>query len=1010
MTFSERYAQAKKNTVDTPTENVQTVQPKSSFSERYQQEKLQSSQPFQPRESQFTYDKPAGPQPYDPSKGIKNFNIPEEKPTFFDQVGSFFKGVRSGSGVYNPSNNPTFLPAALAQQNVDKIVPTKKGTETAETAGNIAGTLTKYGATYGALGPAVEAIPILGAINNPIAKTLITEGAKDIAIGAPLGAIDAVNTGKQGKELSGEIGKNFLMDSAANAAFYGLGKGASAIVKKIKGGQILTEAKKAAVKANPTITNPANDLKGKAELLKTKTTPKTEVGRELFIVSGKKERGFSANTRTDLNNPDKLRNSFSENPITYDQISNKDTIAKAQAIFNKGNANAELYTSFGKGEFKPENVPLSKMIARDLTAKGDIQGARNVLSDMSVKLTEAGQFSQAAKLLRESDPETFLMTVDKQLNKLNESGAKQYGQKWNNIDLTPEELKGIQNLPRGDEVAYESMMNQIGDRISQQLPSSSMEKFDAWRRMAMLLNPKTHIRNIGGNTMMAGLRKTADSIGAAMEKVFVPVGERTKSVGWSADQNIVSKVNLEWETAKKDLFSNSRYDIEIGNLKALGREKPIFKNNVLNKLDNISKDTLNWEDNIFAERAYKDAIGGYMKANNLNEVTDAARQYATRRAEEATFKQANDFAAWLTKQKSKGGIIGKGIDAAIPFVKTPLNIAVNSFEYSPAGIIKTLFQKDKSAAAVIETLSKGLTGSAVAVLGYYLSSMGWARSEKGKSKNAEGLLQESGSQPYSIQTPLGSYTFDWAQPLAVPFAMGMSVFQSLAKNENIDLDSIGKAIATGGDTIFNMSMLQNIKQLMGGGYGSATEQIMQLPVSYIEQAFPTAFGQVARTVDDTKRSTYDTSGIGKFTRQIASKVPFVSKTLEPNLDIWGEEQSNGGAVQQFISPGYIAGKNNDPVTLEVKRVYDATNETDFLPKLATGKFSLNGKDIALSPQQLTRFQREMGQKNYKDISNLIKDPFYIKANDEAKAKMIGGRVNSNYEIEKRKFIPSNKTK
>jgi len=41
------------------------------------------------------------------------------------------------------------------------------------------------------------------------------------------------------------------------------------------------------------------------------------------------------------------------------------------------------------------------------------------LADAAEKLTEAGQFSQAAKILRESDPETFLMTVDKQLRKLN---------------------------------------------------------------------------------------------------------------------------------------------------------------------------------------------------------------------------------------------------------------------------------------------------------------------------------------------------------------------------------------------------------------------------------------------------------------------------------------------------------------------------------------------------------------------------------------------------------------
>jgi hypothetical protein len=565
-------------------------------------------------------------------------------------------------------------------------------------------------------------------------------------------------------------------------------------------------------------------------------------------------------------------------------------------------------------------------------------------------------------------------------------------------------------LPRGDEAAYETMMNQIGGRISQQLPSSGLEKFDAWRRTAMLLNPKTHIRNIGGNVTMAGLRKTADTIGAGLEKLFkVPEGERTKSVGWSLDKNLSSTVNAEWETAKKDLASNSRWGIEIGNLKSFGRDKRIFQNGALNKVDTFGKNTLNWEDNLFSERAYKDALGGFMKANNLSEVTDGAREYAKRRADEATFKQMNSFASWIQQQKSKGGIVGKGIDAALPFVKTPANIVVNSLNYSPAGLVKALYSKasGKSAATVIEDLSKGLTGTGVAGLGYFLASVGWARSEKGNSKNAEGLLQASGDRPYSIHTPFGSYTFDWALPMAAPLAMGMALYQSLAKKDGIDFDAVNKAIATGGDTIFNMSMLQTVKSFFGGAGGSATEQIMGLPVSYLQQAMPTVLGQTARTIDDTKRSTYDTTGFGKFTRQLASKVPGLSFTLEPQLDIWGRKISNGGALQQFISPGYFSQNDNDPVTKEVKRIYQATNETDFLPKLTSGSFGDGkGNTVELTPKQLTQFQQEMGTKNYRDIMVLINSNGYKNAKDDVvRSKMIRTITDRNNEIEKKKFIP-----
>jgi hypothetical protein len=722
------------------------------------------------------------------------------------------------------------------------------------------------------------------------------------------------------------------------------------------------------------------------------------------ISEGMKERGFSRNTRTDINNPDELRQSFDENPLEYKQVANKDTEAKAQAIFERGQPEAlsEVYRSIQGKEYKPETVPLAKLIARDAVARGDMATARTVLSDMAVKLTEAGQFTQAAKILRASDPETFLMTVDKQIKKLNEQGSKLYRGKWTKVDLTPSELDMVRKLPAGNEQAFEDAMEQIGNRIAQQMPSTTLEKFDAWRRTAMLLNPKTHVRNLAGNAIMAGLRKSADTLASGLEKMFVKPGQRTKALGWSTDKNIVNLVKNDWKTTAKELNAQGRWDID--NIKALNQEKRIFKSNVLNKLDTISKKTLTAEDAIFKEQAYKDALGGYLKANNLKEVTDEARNYAKRRALEATYQDANRVASWLSKMKSEGGLGGKLIEAAIPFSKTPTNIVKRAVEYSPAGLLRLLSSKNRTPAQAIEILSQGLTGSAVAGLGYLLANMGWLRSEKATSRNAEALMDVAGDQPYSFTTPIGSYTFDWAQPIAVPLFMGVSLYQSLMNQDKIDPDAVAESIGKGGDTIFNLSMLQNVKSLLGGGFGSATEQIMGLPVSYIEQAYPTLFGQIAKTADSTRRSTYDTTGAGNFLRQIAAKTPIASTYLEPKLDVWGREQKQGNAFQQFVNPGYAKEASNDSVTQEVMRLYKATKETDFLPKLMKGSFESQGKKIELTPKQLTEFQRDMGQANYKDISLLINTPEYKNADDSLKARYIKSKIDFNYEEAKRKAL------
>lgn len=718
----------------------------------------------------------------------------------------------------------------------------------------------------------------------------------------------------------------------------------------------------------------------------------------------RKERGFSENIRTDLNMNDQIRNNFTESPLTYEQITNKTTLESANTRFSKGYEKALEDWNNSINTFRVDDVPLSRMIANEAVIRGDMNTARKVLADVAEKLTQAGQYSQAARILRQADdPGAFMSYVQRQLNKLNQQGAKQYGNKWADIQLTDDELQLFGSMKNMDEAGKEKVMEELYDRIIKQLPVGNMEKFDAWRRMAMLLNPKTHVRNVGGNVIMTGLRKTADTIGAGIEKAIgLKSGSRTKSVGWSADKKLVETVENVWQTNKKELLQEGRYDIE--SLSFMNREKPAFKNQTLEAMNQFSKLALNAGDAPFVERAYKDALGQYMKANNLEGVSDAALDYAKRRAYEATFKQSNLLSEFISKAKGQKGI-GTLVEAAIPFSKTPTNIALRAFEYSPMGLLKALYSgvKGKAVSDVIEDLAKGLTGGSIAGLGFLLADMGWARSERSKSKNAEAILQQMGEQPNSILTPLGSYTFDWAQPFSVPLAMGMVVHENLSKNEKIDIQSVADAVASGGDTIFNMSMLQTFRQLLGGGYGSVTEQIAGLPVNYVEQAYPTLLGQLARTFDSTRRSTYDSNPVKKLGKELIAKTPVLSKTLEPRLDVFGNEQKQGGPLQQFLSPGYWKERAEDPVTKEIVRLYKKTKETDILPKVAPLSFVVNGKKRTLFPSEVTQFQQMMGQKNHSDIKKyLATNP---RATDEQRSKALAKIVRKNYDDTKKAFIP-----
>lgn len=719
---------------------------------------------------------------------------------------------------------------------------------------------------------------------------------------------------------------------------------------------------------------------------------------EPTIPGGVKEHGFGRNVRTDEGMNPAIRQDFTGDPATYTQLANKDTLAKAEARFNKGYEKSLDDWNSSLETFRADDVPLARLLANEAANRGDLATARKIIDDVSDKLTQAGQFGQAARILRQSsDPGSFMININKQFNKLNEQGRKAYGKNWNDIRLTDDEMTTLsKEWGELDEEGRIKLTENIYKRINDELPVSNMEKFDTWRRIAMLLNPKTHARNMIGNTIMAGARKLSDTIAAGLEKAAkIPKAERTKSVGWSRDKTLVDTVQTEWETAKPDLTHVTRWDLEQ-NMSLGNMDKRIFKNNALNAVDKFSKDTLNMEDNIFLERAYKDALGQFMDARNLRRATPEAREYAKRRAFEATFKQTNKIYEAIVKLKKGNGAISKAVDIAMPFTKTPTNIMYRAIDYSPIGLVKSLYTKGKNPSLVIEDLAKGMTGTGVTALGFMLASMGWARGEAKSSRNAESITNMSGDQPNSIITPLGSYTTDWAQPISVPFAMGVAAYEAM-KKENPDLlSSIYDSTAAGINTVFNMTMMSNVQDLLGGGYGGVAEGLMALPSNYVSQAMPTLLGQFARTVDDTKRSTYDPDPKKKFANTFISKTPFASKTLLPKLDAFGNEQKQGNAFQQFLSPGYAKGKSNDPATTEVARLYKSTKDSTILPKIAPYTISENNQEIKLTAQQINELQKTMGNKNFNSITSLTKDPKYQNSDDSTKADMMSAAVRKNY--------------
>ena len=561
-------------------------------------------------------------------------------------------------------------------------------------------------------------------------------------------------------------------------------------------------------------------------------------------------------------------------------------------------------------------------------------------------------------------------------------------------------------------------------RLAEYLPDASfMEKWNNWRYLAMLGNPRTHIRNLVGNFMFGNIvSSVADELGGALEattntavKALGGKGfERTKTAALK-DSNLVKaseKYGLDHAWAQladvKNKYSDMKRDI--------ASERRIFKNKALEGYRKVSGDLLTKSDEISLMNKYKRAMAGYLQANGKNAsifnsqdpadqaMIKRASDYAVRRAKEATFHEDNKIAEiltnWSQAAKNKGGVAGNlmyGLEEAlIPFKKTPANILKQALEYSPANAINLVKNAvDKNPAMFIENISKTMTGSGIMALGAILAAKGLLRA-KGNEKDAD-LDKLTGEQDFSLNLGDDSYTLDWAAPAALPLFVGARLYEN---SENENGLNILDALASVGDPLVEMSMLQGISNTIQSvatfdkKKNGLVELGMNIGYNYLGQAVPTIAGQLARSIDDTRRTTYTgkegvADTFGKLVNKTKNKIPGLSKTNEPYVDAWGETQENAGGnfigrlANNMIFPWYYSNTQKTATENELYRLNRETN-ANIVPK--TAETSYDGKK--LNPQEYTEYATIKGQDAQKLLGETIENPRYATLDDAAKAELL----------------------
>lgn len=708
-----------------------------------------------------------------------------------------------------------------------------------------------------------------------------------------------------------------------------------------------------------------------------------------------------------------IQNMVLRGELSYDRRSDLASTDRAvRTIEEKGYQRAleEFSAQVRKGVVSKDIATLGQQLLINAANAGDGKATAELLSLYAQMETTAGQAVQAASILRKLAPSDQLYAAKRVVSELEKTIQKNY----KDLDITIDPSLIEEFNQQTAQAGRDEVLDKIYQNVADQVPAKWKDKWNAWRYMAMLFNPRTHIRNIVGNVGFQPLRWTKDRVAATIEAGVSKVsgGRLGRTKSFAANPALYKAAWADWANAQ-DVLSGNKYDdirTEINSRRRIFRTAPLEAGRKINSW------ALEAEDAIFKRITYADALAGYLQSNGVtaeqmrNNTVDAqilsrARDYAGREALKATYQDRNMVSDKVVQIACALGPAG---EAVLPFKRTPANILVRGMEYSPAGLAKALTydliqvkRGGMTGAEAIDHIASGLTGSGLMALGAYLFAQGIVTSGGGDDEGQDAINDLTGVQNYALNLPGGgNVTLDWLAPEALPFFMGVELMDSMGQGGNT-AESISTALKSISDPMLELSMLQSLNDVIDSVSFSENKLgalVSSALVSYFTQPIPTFGGQIERSAEDVRMTTYTDKNLRLPTDlqyaigRASARIPGWDYQQMPYIDAWGREDSSGPLwlrmANNFLNPAYTSNKQVTSVDEEIQMIYDQTGDKTVVPSRPERYITVDGERIDLSKEKYEQYATKRGQMQFEMLGNIIDNPTYRSMSDTDKAFVI----------------------
>ncbi len=734
---------------------------------------------------------------------------------------------------------------------------------------------------------------------------------------------------------------------------------------------------------------------------------------------------------------DALREDAAQGKFSHIAYSDEEALKKAErAIEVDGwdQALANYKAEINSGRVSKDNTVMGIALYNNAVNSGDYATAMDIASLMVKNSTNTAQSLQAMRILNKLSPECRLYLAAKSIENIEEDLNERY--KDNKADIHVDKIlydEYAKALRQGDEDGIKTAWANIEQSVAQQIDATWYEKLNNFRYLAMLGNPRTHVRNIVGNAFFVPVRAVKNTIAYGLENIAdakINGGiERSKAIlnpNNAADAALVKYAMSDYEAVQEVILSGGKY---VDTFQGIDKHRTIYKTKILEAARKGNSAALDAEDAWFCKPAYANALAKWYKANGISaeqlntgnvpeETIIKAQTIAIKEAQKATYRDTNWFSAQVSRLgKVDNKVAAVLIEGVLPFKKTPANILARAVEYSPVGLVKSLALDTKkvkayvngdvengmSPAQFIDDVSAGLTGSALMGLGILLASWGVLSGGDDDDEKQNYFDDLSGKQNYALSIGGLSITLDWLAPESMPLFVGVELFNSLSsKNEDKGfLQNLMSSVMSLSTPMFEMSMLQSVNDLFDNlayiKQGQGTFKIVSsMAANYISQYFPTLFGQTERSFEETQRETTyidRNSNVGSELQymwgKIANKIPFYDFSQIPYIDAWGRTEETGNLFERvlnnFVNPAYVKKERPTEIDGELERLYDL-GETSVYPSRAKTNTKINGE--YLTADEYVKYATTKGQTSYELAQGVINSAAYSGASDPEKAYML----------------------